>query len=73
MSTKGSVGFFSFCLTLELSAKIKKRPGFYILTETRLSITQDLNKIKKNLTHPFADIGKTETCGKFQQNSYTLR
>ena len=68
------MGFFSFCLKLELSAKIKKRPGFYILTETRLSITQDLNKIKKkNPTHPFADIGKTETCGKFKQNSYTLR
>ena len=32
-----------------------------------LSITQDLNKIKKNPTHPFEDIDKTETCAKFQQ------
>ena len=31
-----------------------------------LSITQDLNKIKK-IPHSFADIGKTKMCAKFQQ------
>ena len=32
-----------------------------------MQITQDLNKITKNPKHPFVDIGKQETCGKFQQ------
>ena len=30
-------------------------------------MTQDLNKKKKNLNHPIVDIGKYETCAKFQQ------
>ena len=32
-----------------------------------LSITQDLNKIRKNPKHPIVDIGKLETGAKFQQ------
>ena len=43
-STKGCVGFFKFCLDLELFAKIKK-----CLVSTHLLITQDLNKIEKIL------------------------
>ena len=49
-----------FCLDLELFAKIKKnlvsadtqKPGFLHF----LWITQDLNKIKKKVEHPFEDI-----------------
>ena len=47
MSTKAYVGFYLFCLDLELFANIKKdlvsTHSFYTL----LLITQDLNKIKK--------------------------
>ena len=32
-----------------------------------MQTTQDLNKIRKNPEHPFADIGKLENCAKFQQ------
>ena len=34
MCSKGCLRFISFCLVLELFAKIK-RPGFYTLTDTR--------------------------------------
>ena len=43
MSTKEYVGFFLFCLDLELLIKVQK---------------QALNKVKKNSTHFFVDIGK---------------
>ena len=56
MSTKGCSGFF--CLDLELLAKIKKDLVSIHLFFTFLLITQDLNKIKKNLEHPVADIVK---------------
>ena len=45
MSIKGWSAFFLFSLDLELFAKIKKEHGVHTLTG--LSITQDLNKIKK--------------------------
>ena len=47
MSTKGYVGFFIFCLHLELFAKIKK--AWFLLTHffIILLIAQDLNKINK--------------------------
>ena len=48
MSAKGRVGFFLFCLDLELFAKIKKKDQdstFSLFTS--LLITQNLNKIKK--------------------------
>ena len=69
MSRKGCVGvfFLFFCLELELFVKIK---NYLFSTHSQkpvLSITQDLNKINKNPTHPFVDISKTETCEKFQQ------
>ena len=67
MSTKGWVGFFLFYLDLELLAKIKKDLVSTHSFFTLLLITQDLNKIKKNPTHPFVDITKKKTCVKFQQ------
>ena len=38
-----------------------------------MQITQDLNEIKKNPTHPFVDIGKNKTCAKFQQKILNCR
>ena len=58
MSTKGCAGTFLFCLDLELSAKIKKDLVSTYLLFTLVLITQDLNKILKNPTHPFVDITK---------------
>ena len=48
----------SFCLDLDLFAKIKKDLVSTHSFFTLLLITQDLNKIKKNPTHPFVDITK---------------
>ena len=46
MSTKGCVGFFYFCIDLELITKVLKtsvwKPGPFKF----LQITQDLNEIK---------------------------
>ena len=67
MSTKECEWFFNFCLELELFAKIKKYLVSTHSQKLRSSITQDLNNNKKNLTHSFVDIRKTETCAKFQQ------
>ena len=67
MLTKGCVGLFLFCLELELFAKIKKYLASTHSEKPSLSMTQNLNKIKKNPTHPLVDIRKTETCAKFQQ------
>ena len=64
-------GFFLFCLDLELFAKNKKDLVSAQSLFTLLVIIQDLNKIKKNLEHPFADIIKQEKCANFQQK--TLR
>ena len=47
MSNKGCVGFFKFCLELKLFAKIKKELVSTHSQEPGLSITQDVNKIKK--------------------------
>ena len=69
MSTKGCVGFFLFCLELELFAKIKKDLVSTHSQKPGLSITQDLNKMKENPEHPFVDIGETETCTKVQQKT----
>ena len=67
MSITVYVGFFLFCLELELFAKIKKDLVSTHSQKPGLSVTHDLNKIKKIPEHPFVDIGKTETCAKFQQ------
>ena len=69
MSTRGCVGFFLFYLDLELFAKIKKDLVSTHSFFTLLLITQDLNKIKKNLAHPFVDITKQNTFAKFQQKT----
>ena len=53
MSTKGYVGFFIFYLDLELFGKIKKDLVSTHLFFTLLLVTQDLNKIRKNPSHPF--------------------
>ena len=52
MTAKEGVGFFLFCLDLELFAKIKKDLVSTHSFFTLLLITQDLNKIKKSHT-PF--------------------
>ena len=55
---RGSLVFFiSFCLDLELFAKIKG-PGFYTLTDTRFFNNSGSKQNKK---------GKQESCSKFQQ------
>ena len=56
MYTKGCEGLFKFYLDLELFAKIKKDLVSTRSFLTRLLITQDLNKMKKNPTYPFVDI-----------------
>ena len=61
------MGFFLFCLSLELFAKIKKDLVFRHSFFTLLLITQDLNKIKKIPQILFVDITKKKTCAKFQQ------
>ena len=58
MSAKRCLGFSSFCLDLELLAKIKKDLVSTHSQKPGLSTTQDLDKIKKNPEHPFADIVK---------------
>ena len=58
MSAKRCLGFFLFCLDLELFAKIKKDLVSTHSQKPGLSITQDLDKIKKHPEHPFVDIGK---------------
>ena len=59
MSTKGCSGFFKFCLDLELLSKTIKNLVSVHLLFTFLLITQDVNKIKKNVgKKTYADIGK---------------
>ena len=66
MSTRGCVGFFKFCLELELFAKIKKDLVSTQSQKPGLSITQDLNKIEKIPHTLLLTLVKTETCAKFQ-------
>ena len=58
LSQKVFLGFLLFYFDLELFAKIKKDLVSTHSFSTVLLITKDLNKIKKNPTHPFADITK---------------
>ena len=62
MSTKRCVGFFLFCLDLELFAKIRKTGFLHTCFFELLSITQDLNP-----KHAFLHIIKWKTCAKIQQ------
>ena len=56
MSTKGGfVGFFLFCLELELFTKTKKD---LVSAQTRFINNSRFKQNKKNPTHPFVDIGK---------------
>ena len=52
------MGFFLIYLDLELFAKNNKDLVSTHSFFTLLLIIQDLNKTKKNPTHPFADITK---------------
>ena len=58
-------------MELQLFAKIKKDLVSTHSLKPSSSTAQDLHKIKKkkkkNLEHPFQDIGKTETCAKLKQ------
>ena len=66
--------FLLFCLKLELFAKIKKTLGSTHSQKPGLSITQDLNKIKKSQA-PFFNICETKMCAKYRQkilNSTTV-
>ena len=51
-------GIFFISLRSSVICNDEKRPGFYTLAFTFLSMTQDLNKIKKkkNPEHPFVKI-----------------
>ena len=50
-------GIFFISLRSWVICNDEKRPGFYTLAFTFLSMTQDLNKIKKkNPEHPFVKI-----------------
>ena len=58
-STKECLRFFLFCLDLELFVKITK--------------TWFLRTCFLHPRHPFVDIGKLETCAKFQENILNCR
>ena len=64
---KGVWDFFHFFQNLRYLPKSKKDLVSTNPHKPSLSITQDLDKIKKIPEHPFVDIDKTETCTKFQQ------
>ena len=53
-------------------AKIKKDLVSTHFQKPDLSITQDLNKIKRNLEHPLVDIGQKETCAKISAKNIEL-
>ena len=69
MSTKVCVCVWIFFILLRtwVICQNKKRPGFYTLRETRFINISRFKQNKKNPTHRFVDIGKTETGVKFQQ------
>ena len=67
MSGKACLGIFLFCLDLELFAKIKKDLVSTHSLKPGLSITQDLDKIKKNPEHPFVDIISRKHAQNFSQ------
>ena len=60
MSTKVLLGFFLFCLDLELFPKIKKkkRSGFYGFTETTFINNSRFKQNKKNHQNAFVCIVK---------------
>ena len=58
MSTKGCSRFVLLCLDLELFAKIEKNLVSTHSPKPGSSITEDLNKIKKNPEHLFVDNSK---------------
>ena len=73
MSAKECLGFFLFCLDLELLKKNVKRPGFYALIFYIFINNSRSKQNEKNPRHVFVDIGKKETCAKFQQKILNCR
>ena len=67
MSTKRCVGFFFILLRIWVICQNQKISGFYTLTKTSFIDNLRSKQNKRNPTHPFVDICKTETCGEFQQ------
>ena len=65
MPSKGCWGLFLFSLEFESLDKIKKRPGFYTVTETRFINNSRHKQNKKYPEHPFVDLVKYEMCAKF--------
>ena len=61
------MGFFKFCLELELFAKIKIDLVSTPPTENRFINSSRSKQNKENPENPFVDFGKTETCANFQQ------
>ena len=67
MSTKGCAGFFfilfrSWAINESIKNESVETKSFLIFTNNSRS-----KQNKKNPAHPFVDIGKYETCAKFQQ------
>ena len=64
MPTKRCLGYFLFCLDLELLMKIVsvivQKPGYF-----EFAINSRSKPNKKNPEHPFVDNGKKKTCAKF--------
>ena len=59
-------------LTSWVINKNVKRPGFYVLVVPIFINNSKYKKNKKNPRHSFVDIGKQETCAKFQQKYWTV-
>ena len=60
-------GIFKILFRTSVICQNWKGPGFYTLTETNFINNSRSKQNKKNLTHPFVGIGKTEACARFQQ------
>ena len=61
-------GIFFISFRSWVICKNLKRPGFCTLVFYTFINNSRSKQNKKNPIHPFVDIGKTETCAKFQQN-----
>ena len=73
MSTKRGLGFFQFCLDLELLINMWKN---VVSTHSFLTFFINNSRSKQNKEksrHTFVDIGKQETCVKFQQKVLNCR
>ena len=67
--TRSLLGIFLILFRAWVICQNQKITGFYKLTETSFINNSRSKQNKKNLTHPFIDIHKPETCAKFQQKT----